>query len=127
MPYLVLILVMTLGSVGAGGYFYVTNLQADLAQAQLEAQTYRLATEEQSRTIDKLQTSMEIQGVELNRLNEVNGEIQQEMNRYLDIFRRHNLAKLADAKPGLIEKRANNGTKAVFDTIRSDTTITFDK
>ena len=127
MPYLLLIVVMMSASVGAGGYFYITNLQADLAQAQLEAQTYKLATEEQSRTIDKLQTSMETQGVELNRLNEVNGEIQQEMNRYLDIFRRHNLAKLADAKPGLIEKRANNGTKAVFDTIRSDTTITFDK
>lgn len=113
-------------SVGVGGYFFITNLQADLAQAQLEAQTYKLATEEQSKTIDKLQTSMETQGVELNRLSTVNGEIQQEMNRYLDIFRRHNLAKLADAKPGLIEKRANNGTKAVFESIANDTTITFD-
>ena len=39
------------------------------------------------------------------------------MNRYLDIFRRHNLTKLAAAKPGLIEKRVNKGTKEVFDAI----------
>ena len=42
------------------------------------------------------------------------------MNRYLDIFARHNLTKLASAKPGLIEKRANNATKQVFDSIEDD-------
>jgi hypothetical protein len=44
-------------------------------------------------------------------------EAQREMNRYLDIFKRHNLTKLAIAKPGLIEPRINNGTKNVFDSI----------
>ena len=39
------------------------------------------------------------------------------MNRYLDIFKRHNLTKLAIAKPGLLEPRINNGTKNVFDSI----------
>ena len=42
------------------------------------------------------------------------------MNRYLDIFKRHNLSKLAAAKPGLIETRVNNGTKEVFDSIEQD-------
>ena len=42
------------------------------------------------------------------------------MNRYMDIFRRHNLNQLAVAKPGLIEKRVNNGTKQVFDSIEND-------
>ena len=35
--------------------------------------------------------------------------------------KRHNLSKLADAKPGLIEKRVNDGTQKVFDSIRNDT------
>ncbi len=43
------------------------------------------------------------------------------MNRYLDIFRRHNLNQLAEAKPGLIEKRVNAGTKDVFESIENDT------
>ena len=42
------------------------------------------------------------------------------MNRYLDIFKRHNLTKLAAAKPGLIEPRVNKGTKDVFDSIEKD-------
>jgi hypothetical protein len=49
-----------------------------------------------------------------------NAEIEGEMNRYLDIFKRHNLNKLAIAKPGLIEKRVNDGTKKVFETIEED-------
>ena len=43
------------------------------------------------------------------------------MSRYLDIFKRHNLSKLAIAKPGLIETRVNNATKDVFDSIEKDT------
>ena len=39
------------------------------------------------------------------------------MAEYLDIFRRHNLAQLASAKPGMIEVRANNRTKEAFDAI----------
>ena len=49
-----------------------------------------------------------------------NQEIEGEMSRYLDIFSRHNLTKLATAKPGLIEKRANNATKQVFESIEND-------
>ena len=41
-------------------------------------------------------------------------------NRYLDIFKRHNLTKLAAAKPGLIESRVNKATKEVFDGIEND-------
>ena len=33
---------------------------------------------------------------------------------------RHNLSKLAAAKPGLIETRVNNGTKEVFESIEQD-------
>ena len=42
------------------------------------------------------------------------------MSEYLDIFRRHNLAKLASAKPGLIEPSVNKRTKEVFDAIEAD-------
>ena len=56
----------------------------------------------------------------LNSLTARNAEIEGEMARYLDIFRRHNLTKLALARPGLIETRVNNGTKDVFDSIESD-------
>ena len=37
-----------------------------------------------------------------------------------DIFRRHNLNQLAIAKPGMIEKRINDGTAQVFESIEND-------
>ena len=54
---------------------------------------------------------------QLGVLQKKSQEAQREMNRYLDIFKRHNLTKLAIAKPGLLEPRINNGTKNVFDSI----------
>ena len=49
-----------------------------------------------------------------------NAQIVAERDRYLDIFRRHDLSKLAAAKPGLIEPRVNNATKEVFDSLEND-------
>ena len=46
--------------------------------------------------------------------------MQAEMDDYLSIFKRHNLTKLARAKPGLIEPRINNGTQKVFRAIEQD-------
>ena len=48
------------------------------------------------------------------------------MSRYMNIFRRHNLSKLAAAKPGLIEPRINKGTKNVFDSIEKDSAFISD-
>ena len=86
-------------------------------------QAFELRDQEQKLTIETLQTDFEQQTKGLLDLQSKNQEIQLEMNRYLDIFKRHNLSKLAAAKPGLIEKRVNNGTKQVFDSIEQDSRI----
>ena len=64
-----------------------------------------------------MQTDFALQTTQLNDLQKKSQEAQKEMNRYLDIFKRHNLTKLAAAKPGLLEPKINNGTKNVFDSI----------
>ena len=56
----------------------------------------------------------------MNQLASKNAQIEAEMNGYLDIFRRHNLNKLAIAKPGMIETRANEQTQSVFEAIEND-------
>ena len=86
-------------------------------------QAFELRDQEQKLTIETLQNDFEQQTKGLLDLQSINQEIQLEMNRYLDIFKRHNLSKLAAAKPGLIEKRVNNGTKEVFDSIEQDSRI----
>ena len=78
------------------------------------------AIAQQEEAMKVMKESYEKQGKALNQLSSRNAQIEQEMNQYMDIFRRHNLNKLAIAKPGLLETKVNRGTKNVFDTIEND-------
>ena len=94
------------------GFLYYQNKNlATLNQA------YELRDAEQKDAIESLQNDFTLQTESLLNIQSKNQEIEAEMNRYLDIFKRHNLSKLAAAKPGLLEPRVNNGTKDVFDSI----------
>jgi predicted RND superfamily exporter protein len=81
---------------------------------------FELRDQEQKAAIKSLQDDFKVQTEGLLDIQRKNQQIEQEMNRYLDIFKRHNLSKLAAAKPGLIETRVNNGTKEVFESIEQD-------
>jgi len=83
-------------------------------------QAFELRSQEQKLTIESLQNDFALQTKGLLSIQAKNQEIETEMNRYLDMFKRHNLTKLAAAKPGLIEPRVNKGTKDVFDSIEKD-------
>ena len=83
-------------------------------------QAFELRNQEQKLTIESLQNDFALQTKGLLSIQAKNQEIETEMNRYLDMFKRHNLTKLAAAKPGLIEPRVNKGTKDVFDSIEED-------
>jgi hypothetical protein len=83
-------------------------------------QAFELRNQEQKLAIESLQSDFALQTEGLLEIQARNQEIQQEMSRYLDIFKRHNLTRLAAAKPGLIEPRINKGTKDVFDSIEED-------
>ena len=107
---------------GLGGWFlYNKNIELRSLNSAFE-----LRDAEQKETIATITESYQTQGIALSELTSKNAEIEGEMNRYLDIFRRHNLTKLAAAKPGLIEPRVNNATKEVFDGIENDSQLISD-
>ena len=83
-------------------------------------QAFELRDQEQKAAIESLQSDFALQTEGLLEIQARNQEIQQEMSRYLDIFKRHDLTRLAAAKPGLIQPRINKGTKNVFDSIEED-------
>ena len=83
-------------------------------------QASELRDAEQKLAIESLQSDFALQTEGLLEIQARNQKIQQEMSRYLDIFKRHDLTRLAAAKPGLIEPRINKGTKDVFDSIEED-------
>ena len=96
-------------------WLYSENQVLTMNNMQLE-----VAIKQQEEAITAIKESYEKQGKALNQLSSKNAQIEAEMNGYLDIFRRHNVNKLAIAKPGMIEKQANDATSAVFRSIEND-------
>ena len=96
-------------------WLYSENQTLTMNNMQLE-----IAIQEQEQAMTIMKESYEKQGAALNQLASKNAQIEAEMNGYLDIFRRHNLNKLAIAKPGMIETRANDQTQSVFEAIEND-------
>jgi|TARA_B110000285_G_scaffold179774_1_gene202560 hypothetical protein len=96
---------------------FLWNENSKLAELN---QAFELRDKEQKLALESVQNDFALQTSSLNNLQTKNNAIELEMSRYLDIFKRHNLTKLANAKPSLIETRVNNGTKQVFDSIEAD-------
>ena len=114
-------------TLGLGGYLYyndtqdtIKTLMAEIATQQNVINAFELRQAEQQKTLEALENNLKVTSEALQTQNARNQEIESEMNRYLSIFARHNLTKLAAAKPGLIETRVNNATKEVFDGIEND-------
>ena len=97
--------------------FYLYNQNQTLSANNLALEG---AVEEQQAAMTAMKESFEKQGKSLQQMMQKNAQIEQEMNQYLDIFRRHNLNQLAVAKPGMIEKRINDSTMQVFESIEND-------
>lgn len=114
----------------AVGYVYymftqdtIKELRSEILTLQGVMQAQELRQQEQIKTIEALEQNLTRTSEALKTQTKRNSEIEAEVNRYLAIFARHDLAKLAAAKPGLIEKRINKGTKDVFESITDDTTV----
>jgi len=114
--------------VAGAGYAYHTTVvsQKDAAIAQLESNNTILkeniskmetAFETEKATRERAEQNLQAQLKAVGELTEKANAMQAEMDDYLSIFKRHNLTKLARAKPGMIEPRINNGTLEVFRAI----------
>ena len=106
-----IILVLSLGSY----WLYSENQTLKINNSKLEG-----AVAEQKAAIVAIQESFAKQGKSLQNLQRNYNQIEQEKDQYLAIFAKHNLDKLALAKPGLIELRINKGTATVFGDIEND-------
>jgi len=110
-----------IASIAVGGAFfierYVNNLRETREQMIEENQLLRLTAEQNQQTIEKLLADQ--QRIELlnRQLIEQNRAAEQVVNDLRGLFDEHDLEHLAYEKPGLIERRINDGTKQVFDRI----------
>jgi len=118
------LLLGVIGAMAASGYAYyllsVAPLKVQNEELFKENTALELSLQTQTETIRRIEENIEKTKESLNKLTKQNQQYEQEQAEYLDIFRRHNLAQLASAKPGLITTRANKSTQEVFDAIEAD-------
>ena len=123
------ILVVVLGLVGGvvyGGFYYYKDTQARIAVLTENSAKLEQAANTQKQTIDTLVEDAE-------KFRELNKELNTKLeaandykNTLIDKLRKHDLAKLSLQKPGLVEKRINNGTKRLFESLEKLTSIPSD-
>ena len=120
------ILVVVLGLVGGviyGAYYYYNDTQARIAILTENSAKLEQATNTQKQTIDTLVEDAE-KFRELNKDLNIKLEAANEYkNKLIGKLRKHDLAKLSMQKPGLVEKKINNGTKRLFKSFEELTSV----
>ena len=121
--YMLIFVLAIIGGVGYGAYAYYQDTQQRIATLQQNNAKLETVAKTNETTINSLQESQE----KFANLNlELQGKLD-EAERYGDELRKklhkHNLTRLSIKKPGLIEKRINDGTQKLFDSIESLTAL----
>lgn len=118
------VLLGVIGAMAVSGYafYYLSVVPMKVENKELfeENTALELSIQTQTETIRRIEENIQKTQESLNKLTKKNQQYEQEQAEFLDIFRRHNLAQLASAKPGLITIRANKRTQEVFDAIEAD-------
>ena len=121
--YMLIIVVGLLGGVGYGAYAYYQDTQQRIATLQQNNAKLETVAKTNELTINSLQESQE-------KFATLNKDLQMKLDKaeeYGDDLRKklhkHDLTRLSIKKPGLIEKRINNGTKKLFERIESLTAL----
>ena len=119
-------LILVLGLVGGviyGGLYYYKDTQARIAILTENTAKLEQAANTQKQTIDTLVEDAE-KYRELNK--ELNTKLEaanEYKNKLIGKLRKHDLAKLSMQKPKMVEKRINNGTKRLFESLEKLTSI----
>ena len=121
--YMLIFVLAIIGGVGYGAYAYYQDTQQRIATLQQNNAKLETVAKQNETTINSLQESQE----KFANLNlELQGKLD-EAERYGDELRKklhkHDLTRLSIKKPGLIEKRINDGTQKLFNNIESLTAL----
>ena len=117
--YMLIVVVGLVGGVVYAGYYYYKDTQSRIQTLTENNAKLETAKAIQDQTIETLVADRE-------KFDKLNKELQVRLdkandykNTLIDKLRKHDLSKLSLKKPGLVEKKINNGTKKLFRSLES--------
>jgi len=115
--YILIVVIGLVGGVCYGGYYYYKDTQERMGILTENNAKMMVAKQAQDNTINALIADRE-------KFESLNKELQTKLeqandykNKLIGKLRKHNLQKLSMQKPGLVEKKINNGTKRLFESL----------
>ena len=121
--YMLIFVLGIIGGVGYGAYAYyqdtqqrIATLQTNNAKLETVAKTNELTITSMQKNQEKFATLNKDLQMKLNEAEEYGDDLRKKLHK-------HNLTRLSIKKPGLIEKRINDGTKKLFKSIESLTAL----
>ena len=117
--YGIILILGIVGAIGFGAKYYYDTTQNKIAVLQDSNAKLELVAETNQATINKLQEDNA-------KINELSKELQMDLaeatkykDELIEKLQKHDLTRLSLKRPGLIEKRINNGTKELFESFES--------
>ena len=121
---MLIVVVGLVSGVVYGGYYYYKDTQSRIQTLTENNAKIMAAKVAQDNTINTLIADRE-------KFDTLNKELQTKLdkandykNTLIEKLRKHDLAQLSMKRPGLVEKRINNGTKKLFRSLESLTGVT---
>tara|TARA_Y100000356_G_scaffold66739_1_gene54842 strand:+ start:192 stop:578 length:387 start_codon:yes stop_codon:yes gene_type:complete len=117
-------IVALIASVGGLGFKMYTDTMNRMQSLANEKAALEVQVQQATAALERQLEVMALQEESLAEMNERAAIVEAQMQDYLKIFKDHDLTRLARAKPGMIESRANKRTDEIFTVIENDTRTT---
>ena len=115
----ILILGFLVSAVVAGAWWYVTTTSAEIETLTANNAVLTQVAEENAETVRLLREDVQQERVAVGELQAALERSEEKRSELIKIFRKHDLTRLATSKPGLIERRINDGTEKAFADLES--------
>ena len=124
--YALIIVFGFVGSVAYGGYYYYKDTQQRIQTLTENSAKLEAAKAEQDITIQTLlDDATQFRKLNKNLTTKLQ-KAEEYRNTLIDKLRTHDLTRLSQKKPNLVEKKINAGTKKLFEKLESITALPTD-
>ena len=121
--YLLIVVLGLVGGVVYGGYYYYRDTQSRIQILTTNNAKLETAKQQQDATIQAMvKSAQKIRGLNKKLTTELQ-QAEKYRNDLIDKLRKHDLTRLSQKKPSLVEKKINNGTKKLFKQLEDLTAL----